>query len=59
VIGTNVEHRLERLERIVDADDEVRRVWEMVDLLLAVLRGAVRFGVATDPRGFVAVNEYA
>ena len=55
VLGTNVE---QQLEKIVAVDDEARRVWEVVDLLLAVLRGAVRFGLLTDPRGFDAINGY-
>ncbi len=39
-------------------DDELRRLWEVVDLVLAVVRGAIRFGLATDPRGFDAIDDY-
>lgn len=39
-------------------DLEVRRVWTIVDLTLATLRGMVRFRLATDPRGFDAIDEY-
>ena len=39
-------------------DDEVRRLWEIVDLLLAIMRGSVRHGLLTDPRGFDAINDY-
>ncbi|MES1245489.1 MAG: FAD-dependent oxidoreductase [Acidobacteriota bacterium] len=39
-------------------DDELRRVWVIVDLLLAVIRGVIRFGLVTDPRGFDAVDDY-
>ena len=55
VLGTNIK---DQLEKIVAQDDGARRVWEIVDLLLAVLRGAVRFGLATDPRGFDVINDY-
>ena len=37
---------------------EVRRVWKIVDLTLATLRGIVRFGLITDPRGFDAIDDY-
>jgi uncharacterized protein with NAD-binding domain and iron-sulfur cluster len=45
-----------QIESIVDKDDEVRRLWEIVDLVLAVVRGMVRDGLLTDPRGFDAIN---
>ncbi len=35
-----------------------RRVWHVVELTLATLRGMVRFGIATDPRGFDAIDDY-
>lgn len=39
-------------------DDELRRLWEVVDIVLAVVRGALRFRLMTDPRGFDAINDY-
>jgi uncharacterized protein with NAD-binding domain and iron-sulfur cluster len=39
-------------------DDEARRLWEIVDLVLAVVRGIIRFGLVTEPRGFDAIDEY-
>ncbi len=36
----------------------VRRVWQVIDLTLATLRGEVRFGLMTDPRGFDAIDDY-
>lgn len=39
-------------------DLEVRRVWTIVDLTLATLRGILRFRLATDPRGFDAIDDY-
>ena len=47
-----------QLARLVDADRELRRVWQVIDLILAVLRGSIRFGLALDPRGFDAINDY-
>ena len=41
------------------ADDvELRRLWTIVDLTLATLRGIVRFHLPTDPRGFDAIEDY-
>lgn len=47
-----------QLEVLLCGDPALRRVWEVVDLILASLRGAVRFGLAFDPRGFDAINDY-
>jgi len=47
-----------QIETLVVRDDEVRRLWEMWDLTLAVIRGALRHRLITDPRGFDAVNDY-
>jgi uncharacterized protein with NAD-binding domain and iron-sulfur cluster len=46
------------LEARLANDPALRRVWQIIDLTLATLRGEVRFGVTTDPRGFDAVDEY-
>ena len=46
------------LEKILVKDDGTRRIWEVIDLVLAILRGAVRFGLAFDPRGFDAIDDY-
>lgn len=47
-----------QLEILVEGDRELRRVWQVIDLILAVLRGSIRCGLAVDPRGFDAINEY-
>ena len=39
-------------------DDETRRLWEIIDLTLAIIRGILRFGLLTDPRGFAAIDQY-
>ena len=48
----------QQLARLVESDRELRRVWQVIDLILAVLRGSIRFGLAVDPRGFDAINNY-
>ncbi|HVZ36328.1 MAG TPA: FAD-dependent oxidoreductase, partial [Polyangiaceae bacterium] len=42
----------------IQGNDELRRLWEIVDLTLAVVRGIIRFGLVNDPRGFSAVDAY-
>jgi uncharacterized protein with NAD-binding domain and iron-sulfur cluster len=43
---------------LLDHDDEARRVWEIIDLTLAIMVGIARFGLLTDPRGFDAIDDY-
>jgi uncharacterized protein with NAD-binding domain and iron-sulfur cluster len=47
-----------QIERLVASDGELRAVWQVIDLILAILRGAVRSGLALDPQGFDALNDY-
>ncbi len=49
---------LRLLSELASQDDELRRVWGIVDLLLTVIRGTIRFGLVTDPRGFDAIDDY-
>lgn len=44
------------IDALVAADDESRRRWYMVDLVLAAMRGVIRDRIAIDPRGFDAIN---
>lgn len=46
------------LESIWLAESKYRHIWEMVDLVLAVLVGTVRFGLLTDPRGLSVIDDY-
>jgi uncharacterized protein with NAD-binding domain and iron-sulfur cluster len=46
------------LEARLQHEPGVRRVWFVLDLTLATLRGGIRFGLMSDPRGFDAVDEY-
>ena len=45
-------------ERIAAGDTELRRLWQVIDLVLAILRGATLHGLAFDPRGFDAINDH-
>ena len=45
-----------QFEDLVASDDHIRYQWEIIDLILANLVGAVRFGLLTDPRGLDAIN---
>ncbi|MEO5818047.1 MAG: NAD(P)-binding protein [Gemmatimonadaceae bacterium] len=47
-----------QLEMIVAGDGELRRIWHVIDLILAILRGAALNGMALDARGFDAINGY-
>jgi len=48
----------QQLDLLVAGDGELRRVWQVIDLILAILRGAIRTNLAFDPRGFDAINDY-
>jgi uncharacterized protein with NAD-binding domain and iron-sulfur cluster len=41
-----------------ESDVPLRRLWIIADLTLATMRGIVRFGLVTDPRGFDAIDDY-
>lgn len=47
-----------QLEDIVGGHEELRRIWQVIDLILAVLRGATISGLALDARGFDAINDH-
>lgn len=47
-----------QLHARVNTDDETRRLWEIADLVLATIRGIIRFELITDPRGFEAIDDY-
>ncbi|MEM1179865.1 MAG: FAD-dependent oxidoreductase [Acidobacteriota bacterium] len=46
------------LEKWVQDSDEMRRLWVVIDLVLTFIRGVIRFDIATDPRGFDAIDDY-
>jgi hypothetical protein len=43
---------------LITGDSELRRVWQVVDLVLAVIRGCLRFGLALHPKGFDSIDDY-
>jgi uncharacterized protein with NAD-binding domain and iron-sulfur cluster len=45
-------------ERLIAGSDETRRVWEILDLVLAIFRGLVQSGTFLDPRGLDALDDY-
>ncbi len=45
-------------EPLADRDSDSRRLWDVIDLNLAVMTGIIRFGLAADPRGFDALDNY-
>ncbi|HXZ87324.1 MAG TPA: FAD-dependent oxidoreductase, partial [Candidatus Binataceae bacterium] len=47
-----------QLESLTSDDDEMRRLWEVVDLVLSGLLGILRFGLLSDRRGLDAIDEY-
>jgi uncharacterized protein with NAD-binding domain and iron-sulfur cluster len=48
----------DRVEEFVERVDEARLKWEIIDIVLSVLVGIVRFGLISDPRGFDAIDDY-
>ena len=46
------------LQPLLDHDSESRNLWEIIDIVLASLRGSIRFRLALDPQGFDAINDY-
>jgi uncharacterized protein with NAD-binding domain and iron-sulfur cluster len=42
---------------LLDEDPESQYLWEVIDIVLAQIRGTVRDGLLTDPRGFDAIND--
>ncbi|HXA50807.1 MAG TPA: NAD(P)-binding protein, partial [Candidatus Acidoferrum sp.] len=48
----------QQLETLVAGDGNLRRVWQVIDLILAIIRGSLRMNLAFDPQGFDAINDY-
>jgi uncharacterized protein with NAD-binding domain and iron-sulfur cluster len=47
-----------QLKALTERDNELRRVWEIVDILLAVVRGSLQEGLLIHPDGFDAINHH-
>lgn len=47
-----------QLLRLTDTDGEARRVWQVIDLIVASMRGCIVEGLIVHPQGFDAINDY-
>lgn len=47
-----------QLEALIENDPELLVLWQGIDLAMASMRGILRFGLVSDPRGFDAINDY-
>jgi uncharacterized protein with NAD-binding domain and iron-sulfur cluster len=47
-----------QLESLIENDPELSVLWQGIDLATAAMRGILRFGLVSDPRGFDAINDY-
>jgi len=45
-------------EELIERDDESRVKWEIIDLVIAIVIGVIRFRLLTDPRGLSAIDDY-
>lgn len=48
----------QQIEALAAQDQELRRLWTILDLTLATLKGIVRHGLLTDVRGLDAIDQY-
>jgi uncharacterized protein with NAD-binding domain and iron-sulfur cluster len=47
-----------QLEMVTRGDVSLRRTFIVIDLILAIIRGSIAHGLALDPRGFDAIDDY-
>jgi uncharacterized protein with NAD-binding domain and iron-sulfur cluster len=47
-----------QIARMTQNDVSLRRLWEVVELILATIRGIISFRLTSDPRGFDAIDDY-
>ena len=45
-----------QIDTLASKDAEVSRIWEIVDVVLAIIRGILRDGLVLDKRGFDAID---
>lgn len=46
------------IENIIATDDDSRRLWEMADIIMACMQGAISFDLTTHPDGFDSIDDY-
>lgn len=54
-IAATLQHQFDLL---IASDKELRRIWEIVDVVLAIVRGVLREGLLFSPQGFEAIDKY-
>ena len=47
-----------QFDLLIASDPEVRRIWEIVDVVLAIIRGVLRDGLLFASNGFEAIDHY-
>ena len=47
-----------QFDLLIASDPEIRRVWEIVDVVLAILKGVLRDGLLFASNGFEAIDHY-
>lgn len=48
----------QQFDQLVASDPEIRRVWEIVDVVLAIIRGVLREGILFSPHGFDGLDSH-
>ena len=48
----------QQLDMAMLGDKRIRRLWPVVDIVVATLRGVIRFDLLHDERGFDAIDDY-
>ncbi len=46
------------IERMTDRDQGLGRLWEVMDVVLATIRGIIRHRLVIDPKGFDAIDHF-
>lgn len=54
-LANTVQHQFDLL---IASDKELRRIWEIVDVVLAIVRGVLREGLLFSPKGFEAIDDW-
>ena len=54
-IALVVQHHFDNM---ISKDPEIRRIWEIVDVVVAIIRGVLRDGLLFAPNGFEAIDHY-
>ena len=47
----------QQLDAMTAGSTELRRIWQIVDIVLAIMRGCIADGIVTHPRGFEIIDD--